>query len=107
MPKPAKDWDEEFKHHPPQPAIYAFVNHTYKDNVMHKLLRKAQKGEAEEMGEEVLSFLPRSVSAYDQATGAKDDTSDSSDSDADSESHDVWVLRKAAKKEKFKKETSV
>ena len=104
----AKDWDDEFRDKPKKSsATYAYVNHTYQDKVMSKLIQQSSNGLIDPIARG-LSWLPRSVSAYEavnsEPTDLPDDSSSSSSSDDSTE--DIWVLQKR-KKKKFKKETSV
>ena len=106
--KSNKDWEDEFKDKPKKSSSsYAYVNHTYQDKVMSKLIQQSSNGLIDPIARG-LSWLPRSVSAYEavnsEPTDLPDDSSSSSSSDDSTD--DIWVLQKR-KKKKFKKETSV
>ncbi len=104
-----KDWEDQFRDKPKRgSATYAYVNHTYQDKVMSKLIQQSSNGLIDPIARG-LSWLPRSVSAYEAVnseppTDAADESSSSSSSDDSTD--DIWVLQKR-KKKKFKKETSV
>ena len=104
----ARDWEDEFKDKPKKSsATYAYVNHTYQDKVMSKLIQQSSNGLIDPIAKG-LSWLPRSVSAYEAVNSEPTDLPDesSSISSSDDSTDDIWVLQKR-KKKKFKKETSV
>ncbi len=113
--KSAKDWDAEFKDKPKKnSATYAYVNHTYQDKVMSKLIQQSSNGLIDPIARG-LSWLPRSVSAYEAVNSeppndlpdeAEEDEDSTTSSSSDDSTEDIWVLQKR-KKKKFKKETSV
>ena len=104
---PGKDkaaWEGELKDRP-KPPPYVYVNHSYQEKVMSKLLQQNPNGMVEPLARG-LSWFPRSVSAYEQVANADDLDDDSTSSSSDDSTDDIWVLQKK-KKKKFKKETSV
>ncbi len=106
--KPQRNWEEEFADRPKK-SCYAFVNHSYQEKVMSKLLQQNANGLVDPISRGI-NWFPRSVSAYEQVASDSvdpgDDDSSSSSSDDDS-TDDIWVLQKRRAKKKFKKETSV
>ncbi|CAI9736360.1 adhesion G protein-coupled receptor A3-like [Octopus vulgaris] len=119
-------WDEQFKNRPPK-VPYAYVNHSYQEKVIQKLLKKCEEeGGMQEESHDMKSNLywfPRSFSSYEHrrtrgrrvAKLAEDDDEeeeeeeDDSGSSSDSESiGNVWLpQRQDSLTSKFKKETSV
>ncbi|KAK2144259.1 hypothetical protein LSH36_773g00046 [Paralvinella palmiformis] len=105
-----KSWEEEFANKPRNKSSYAFVNHDYRERVLHKLIKQSQQS-GSSLVDSGVSWLPRSVSAYEQVLTTETDTlveesssSGSDDSDADD---DIWVLQQARRRKKLNQETSV
>ncbi|CAL1548561.1 unnamed protein product [Lymnaea stagnalis] len=99
-------WDEQFKGRPSK-ANYVYVNHMYRDKVMHKLIKQAS--ESDDLATKAF-WLPRSASEYERLTqkgfcNMADDSSTSSD-DGDSLDDNVWI-RQSSGSDFQKKETSV
>lgn len=99
-------WDEQFKGRPSK-VNYVYVNHMYRDKVMHKLIKQAS--ESDDLANKAF-WLPRSASEYERLTQkgfcnmADDDTTSSSDDD--SLDDNVWI-RQSSGSDFHKKETSV
>ncbi|KAH9513289.1 hypothetical protein Btru_034549 [Bulinus truncatus] len=99
-------WDEQFKDRPSK-VNYVYVNHTYRDKVMHKLIKQASV--SDDLATKAF-WLPRSASEYERLTqkgfcNMADDSSTSSDDD-DSLDDNVWI-RQSSGSDFYKKETSV
>ncbi|XP_055891327.1 uncharacterized protein LOC106070481 isoform X2 [Biomphalaria glabrata] len=99
-------WDEQFKDRPAK-INYVYVNHMYRDKVMHKLIKQAS--ESDDLASKAF-WLPRSASEYERLTqkgfcNMTDDSSTSSDDD-DSLDDNVWI-RQSSGSDFHKKETSV
>ncbi|GFR76552.1 adhesion G protein-coupled receptor A3, partial [Elysia marginata] len=98
-------WDEQFKGRPSK-VSYVYVNHMYRDKVMHKLIKQAS--ESDELASKAF-WLPRSASEYERLTqkgfcNMAEDTSSSSDED--SLDDNVWI-KQSSGSDFHKKETSV
>ncbi|BFZ01249.1 hypothetical protein BsWGS_04288 [Bradybaena similaris] len=99
-------WNEQFKTRPSR-ANYVYVNHMYRDKVMHKLIKQAS--ESDDLAKKAF-WLPRSASEYERLTqkgfcNMADDSSSSS-LDEDSLDDNVWI-RQSSGSDFNKKETSV
>ena len=99
-------WDEQFKGRPSK-VNYVYVNHMYRDKVMHKLIKQAS--ESDELASKAF-WLPRSASEYERLTqkgfcNMAEDTSSSSE-DEDSLDDNVWI-KQSSGSDFHKKETSV
>lgn len=96
-------WDDHYKDR--QPKInYVYVNHMYRDKVMHKLIKQAS--ESDDLASKAF-WLPRSASEYERLTqkgfcNMAEDSSSSSDEDDSLDN--IWIPRLSDYK---KKETSV
>ena len=104
------DWDKHFKEKSPvNVAPYAYVNHNYNERVLQKLTNMAI---TEQIDPKSKAFwVPRSSRSYNQlvmkehARLCEDSTTSSSDDDDSLDN--IWVLQKAKRAKKDKKETSV
>lgn len=97
-------WDEQFRGRPHKVA-YAYVNHNYREKVMHKLIKQAS--ESDELAKKAF-WLPRSMSEYDRLTqvGFCNMVEDMSSSSEEDSIDNVWVPHREGA-DVFKKETSV
>ncbi|XP_067657299.1 adhesion G protein-coupled receptor A3-like [Haliotis asinina] len=98
-------WEEQFKDRPRKIA-YAYVNHSYQEKVLHKLI--SQASESDDLAKKAF-WLPRSMSEYDRLTqsgfrGLLEDTSSTSEDDS---FDNVWLPQQDSGDSAFKKETSV
>jgi len=92
-------WEESSNASASKRPAYAFVNHTYQDAVLQKLLHENSE-------DKLKHWIPKSASAYEQVVNSGLSNFDDSTSSGSEDSHDdIWVLQK--EKKKFKKETSV
>lgn len=104
------DWDKQFKDKTPANVVpYAFVNHNYNDRVLQKLTNMAI---AEQIDPKSKAFwVPRSSRSYNQLVMKENarlcEDSTTSSSDDDDSLDNIWVLQKAKRSKKDKKETSV
>lgn len=97
-------WSEQFKDRPSK-ASYAYVNHTYQDRVIHRLIEQAS--ENNDLAKKAF-WLPRSASEYDRLThrgfsSVAEDTSCSTDEEGSADDSS-WIRQSL---EFRKKETSV
>ena len=108
-PKPRhKRWEQQNSQKPSANQVakkpaYAFVNHSYQDKVLQRLIQQAPS-----TNDSLMSWFPRSVSAYEQvANDVYDESSTLSDSSSDSsdDGEQIWVMQQ--EKARVKKETSV
>ena len=105
-----RDWENEFSNKPQNKSAYAFVNHDYRDRVLHKLIKQNQDS-GSSLVDSGVSWLPRSVSAYDQVITTETDTlveeTGSSSSDDSEDYDDIWIMQHGHRKKKLSQETSV
>ena len=104
-------WEEQYRDRPAKVA-YAYVNHSYQQKVLSKLI--SQASESHELAQKAF-WLPRSMSEYDRLTRTgfcsmvedSDSTSEDEDDDDSESVVNVWLPQNENEQDLFKKETSV